>query len=84
VETIKDRLREIYVSALKLPIDPKDVSETDLSHSLGIDSITALEILVWVEDEFQITIEDEDLSPALLDTLDNLAGYIEQRQQVAV
>jgi acyl carrier protein len=83
METVKNRLREIYVSALKLSIDPHQIADTNLTSTLGIDSISSLEILVWVEDEFNITVQDEDLSPALVDSLDTLSGYIMQRQGLA-
>jgi acyl carrier protein len=36
--------------------------------------------LVWVENEFGIEIADEDLSVRLVDSLQALAGYIEQKQ----
>lgn len=84
MEETKDRLRQIYASALKLDIAPEEIGDTNLVSTLGIDSITSLEILVWVEDQFKITIQDEDLSPALLDSLDTLATYIEQHQASAV
>lgn len=82
-EASKDRLRSIYVAALKLNISPDEIGDRNLIHALSIDSITSLEILVWIEDEFKITIHDSDLSPALLDSLDTLADYIRRRQQEA-
>jgi 2-polyprenyl-3-methyl-5-hydroxy-6-metoxy-1,4-benzoquinol methylase len=79
MDEIKSKLRHIYVKALRLSIDPSAVGDHNLIRELGIDSIMSLEILVWVESEFHIMIEDSDLSPKLIDSLDTLASYIAER-----
>ncbi len=79
MEDIKSRLRELFVKSLRLRIDPAQVGDTDLIKTLGIDSVSALEVLIWVENEFNITIEDQDLSPALVNSLDTLAGYVQSK-----
>lgn len=76
MEEIKTRLREVFVKALRLQIPASQVGDHDLVNRLGIDSINSLEILIWVEDDFKIKIRDEDLSPALVDSIDTLATYI--------
>jgi acyl carrier protein len=75
-----EKLKEVLVKSLRLEIDPKTLPETNLAERLGIDSIKSLEFLVWVENEFGIEIADEDLSVRLVDSLQALAGYIEQKQ----
>lgn len=74
---IKDRLRQIFVQALRLHRDPESIPNQDLSSVLGLDSINSLEVLIWIENEFGIQIDDEDLSVALVDSLDVLAAYVE-------
>lgn len=81
MEDIKINLRKIVVKALRLESEPAEIGETNLIATLGIDSISSMEILIWVEDEFKITIEDEDLSPALVDSLDTLAAYVKSRMK---
>jgi len=44
-----------------------------------MDSINSLELLIWVENHFKISIDDEDLSIALVDSLDVLAAYVERK-----
>jgi acyl carrier protein len=80
MEDIRTNLREIFVKALRLQIDAAEIGDTNLIATLGIDSISALEILIWVEDKFNILIEDTDLSPALVDSLDILVSYIQSKQ----
>ncbi|MFE0530362.1 acyl carrier protein [Micromonospora sp. SD19] len=75
----KERLRKTLVNALRLDRDPATIPDTDLRQELDIDSIAALEFLIWVENEFGIQIDDEDLSVVLVDSLDTLAAYVDAR-----
>jgi len=81
MDEIKSKLREILVKALRLKISPEEIGDSGLVSKLSIDSINSLEILIWVEDAFGITIQDEDLSPQLIDSLDRLASYVASRTQ---
>lgn len=76
---IKDKLRRIIVQALRLNRDPETIPDNDLTSELGLDSINSLEVLIWVENEFGIQIDDEDLSVALINSLDVLAAYVEKK-----
>ncbi|HEX7243282.1 MAG TPA: phosphopantetheine-binding protein [Longimicrobiaceae bacterium] len=78
MEETKQRLRSIYARALRLPPGAAPVAGDDLVRSLGIDSIDAMEILIWVEDEFHITIDDQYLSPQLVNSIDALAEFVER------
>ncbi len=79
INDTKDRLRRVLVESLRLDRPPESVPDDNLRVEIGIDSISTLEFLVWVEDEFGIYIDDEDLSVALVDSLDTLARYVEER-----
>ncbi|HEV7522471.1 MAG TPA: acyl carrier protein [Candidatus Angelobacter sp.] len=76
---IKNQLRSIIVQALHLNQSPETIPETNLTSALGFDSINSLELLIWVENHFKISINDEDLSVALIDSLDVLAAYVERQ-----
>jgi acyl carrier protein len=80
----KDRLRKVMVEALDLGIDPQTIPDKDLVATLGLDSINTIEYLIWVEGEFNIEIADEDLSIDLIDDLDKLASYVEDRQPAPI
>jgi len=81
MEDIKAALREILVETLRLSIAPTQVGESNLVAQLGIDSIGLMEIITRVEHRFHITIEEEDFSPMLVDSLDAFAGYVKKRQE---
>ena len=48
-----------------------------------IDSTGVLELVAFVERQYGISVADEDLVPANLDSVDNLVGYITRRQGAA-
>lgn len=80
MQDIKTTLRDLLVSTLRLQIAPSDIGETGLIAQLGIDSLGTLEILTRIENTFHIIVDDTDVSPALVDSLDTLAAYIAAKQ----
>lgn len=76
---LKDKLRHIFVKALRLHRLPESIPDDNLTSELGLDSINSLEVLIWVENEFGIQIDDEDLSVALINSLDVLAAYVKNK-----
>jgi acyl carrier protein len=78
-EDVKLRLKHVLTQALRLDRAPETIPDTNLIADIGIDSINSLEFLVWVENEFDIEIADQDLSVALVDSLDQLAAYVVAR-----
>jgi acyl carrier protein len=52
-------------------------ADQDSLLELGIvDSTGVLELVTFIEDHYQITIEDEELVPENLDSIENLVGFI--------
>ena len=44
-----------------------------------IDSTGILELVTFLEDEFSITVDDEELIPENLDSIDNVANYLQRK-----
>ena len=44
-----------------------------------IDSTGVLELVTFLEENFEIQVEDEELIPENLDSIDNVTGYLEQK-----
>ena len=44
-----------------------------------IDSTGILELVTFLEDEFSITVEDEELIPENLDSINNVTVYLEKK-----
>lgn len=76
-EEIIEKIKEIIRATLKGELDTTEITETTLLvDEVGINSIAAIEILVRIENEFEIEIDDEDLSVELIRTIATLADYI--------
>ncbi len=75
-EQIKQELKEIILKSLGLKNDPSTVKGENLIDELHINSVDALEVLIWVENHFHIEIPDEDLSAELISSLDTFSEYV--------
>jgi acyl carrier protein len=79
----KDRIRsqvQRLAKALGRPV--RDVGDDDVLPRIGmLDSAAILELILWVEHEFDLEIDQEDLSPDNFGTIRKMAEYIEGRRQ---
>lgn len=48
-----------------------------------IDSTGVLEIMLFIEETFGIKVEDEEMLPENLDSIDNLVAFVQRKQAVA-
>lgn len=53
------------------------VPETELQEDLGADSLDVVDLLMSIEDEFEIEIPDEDIED--IQTVEALVSYIEEK-----
>ena len=65
-----------YVNEQMQPAVEKATAETPLG-SLGIDSLTMMEIVLDVQDALNLTIEDTDLKQ--MKTIGDVVGFLQQR-----
>ncbi len=71
---IIDTLRSILEA--QLDIDPSTINEnTNIAEDLGADSLDMVELMMTVEEEFDITIKDSDAH--LFKTVGDVVNYIE-------
>ncbi|BCR36427.1 acyl carrier protein [Mariniplasma anaerobium] len=68
------RVKEMIVEELSVEAE-KVTLESRLSEDLGADSIDAVELIMNIEDEFNIQVSDEDAQN--LKTVGDLVKYIE-------
>ncbi len=65
------------VMAEKLDIDPEDITlEADLKKDLQLDSLSVLELVMALEDEYGIRVPDEELMK--LETVGDVINYLEK------
>ncbi len=71
-----DKVKEIIINELKVDAD-KITLDTNLKDDLGADSLDAVEIVMALEDEFNISIPDEEIQN--ISTVKKLVEYIESK-----
>ncbi|WP_033168006.1 acyl carrier protein [Clostridium sp. KNHs205] len=79
MNTVDERLKTIILSTMRIGIDLEDIEEeTDLINDLLFDSIQVLRLISRIEEEFAITIENEDSLVELVQNYGLLKGFIEK------
>ena len=70
--------RVLDIIAEKLDLDPEEITmESSLDDDLEADSLDVLEIITALEDEFNITFQQEDLQE--MEKVSDLVSYIESK-----
>ena len=77
--TLRAKIKDLLIRGLRLEMHPEDINETMPifgEDGLGLDSIDALELVVLVEDEFGVSILDEEAGKQAFASVDVLVEYI--------
>ena len=78
---LKQQIKEMIVERLFLDADPNEIEDDEnLMENYEIDSVNLFEIVVGLEEQFDISFEDEDFSVDLFATINNLAEYVDQKR----
>jgi acyl carrier protein len=82
--SVEQQIRD-YVQQNFLFGNPINFGDEDSFLGLGIiDSTGVLELVAFVQDTYQFSLEDEDIIPENLDSVQNLAAFIKRRTQTGV
>jgi len=77
---IKDRIRQFVTTTFYVP-DPAQVTDTTSFLDTGIvDSTGVLEIIAFLQSEFGIEVEDNEILPENLDSVAAIAAYVGRKQ----
>jgi acyl carrier protein len=80
IEDIKHRIVEVMIRDLELTLDPNEIYNTSrLDDLFGMDSIAITELIIGIEQEFNIKIPAEDLSVKIFQNLETLTEYVQMR-----
>lgn len=69
IDEIKQKLKSMLVDRLSLKIDPSEIADDkplfkqddgEVGGGLDLDSVEALEIIVGIEEQFDVTVEEGD------------------------
>lgn len=77
---VRAQLREFVVENFMMVQDAAELSDSGSLLELGIiDSTGVLELVGFLEETFAIAVDDDDLTPDNLDSIDNLVIYIQKK-----
>lgn len=76
---LKDIIRTFVVENFLFGNSEKLEDNTSFLEEGIIDSTGILELVSFLEEEFPITIEDEELIPENLDSINNITTYLEKK-----
>ena len=79
-ERIEDRLKRMIVERLFMSLSPDELDEEkSLLDEYDVDSVSLLELVVGIEEEFRITIGDNDFDVDNFETVAKLANFVRLR-----
>ncbi len=84
MEKIEQRLRKFVIDNFLFGEPDGSLEDDDSFVEKGIiDSTGILELVAFLEKRFQIKVEDEELTPDNLDSINKVASYIRRKTQTS-
>ena len=78
---LKSQLKNMIVERLFLKVGPEDIEDDEnLMDEHNIDSVNLFEIIVGLEDEFEIQLEEEDFNVETFSTVSNIAAFVAKKR----
>ena len=73
-----DRIRRLVASRFSPGIEPQDISarQSLIELGVGVDSVSTLEFIMELEEEFGVSIDESEVSPEILETIESLSRFI--------
>ncbi len=79
--TLRTELRQFIVENFLLSRDESLLGDADSLTAQGIlDSTGALELVAHLQERYGVTVQDEELHPDNLDSIDKIAAFIERKR----
>lgn len=77
-EVLGEKIRRLVISKFNLDIEPQDISaeQSLIELGVGVDSVSTLEFIMELEDEFGVSIDESEVAPGVLETVDSLSEFI--------
>lgn len=77
MDNTKTKIRSFIIENFLFGEDNGLKDDTSFLDEGIIDSTGVLELVTYLEEEYEIEVEDEELIPENLDSIDNIAVYLE-------
>ncbi len=81
--SIEHRVKQVIIRTLSLEVNAEEIDDEDalFGGGLGLNSMATIEIIVGLEEEFDIEVPDEDLRVELFDSVQTMADYVRAELQ---
>jgi len=81
-QRVEDRLKTMVVERLFMKVPPERIEDDkSLIDTYGVDSVSLLEMVVGIEEEFGVAIDDEEFDVTHFQTIAAMADFIRQKQR---
>ena len=77
-EVLGEKIRRLVVGKFNLDIRPQEIlaEQSLIELGVGVDSVSTLEFIMELEEEFGVSIDESEVSPAVLETVSSLSEFI--------
>jgi acyl carrier protein len=78
---VREKIKNIIIQTLELDISPSSINDGDIIFNGGgveFDSFAALQIILGIEEEFNLFFDDEQLSEEMFYSVGQLCDFVER------
>ena len=77
-EVLGDRIKRLVANRFSPDIEPRDISarQSLIELGVGVDSVSTLEFIMELEEEFGVSIDESEVSPEVLETVESLSEFV--------
>ena len=80
-EQLRAQIKELIVERLFLQIEPHQIADDEnLMETYNIDSVNLFELVVGLEEVFEVSLEDADFTVETFSTVTNIAEYVAKKR----
>ena len=79
-DALASQLKELIVERLFLDIAPEDIDDNTELSEYGVDSFLLLELIVALEEVFNVKFEQSDITADVLKSVASLAELVKSKQ----
>ena len=76
---MEQQLKELIVNNLFLDIDPSEIDNTTPLSDYGVDSFLLLEVIVGIEEMFNVKFEQTDINAETLESVASMTAAIKAK-----
>ena len=77
-KVLGEKIRRLVVGKFNLDVEPQDISaeQSLIELGVGVDSVSTLEFIMELEEEFGVSIDEFEISSEVLETVGSLSEFI--------